>query len=240
MALPMFFHEGVLQEHAEFLLNEDTAKHVVQVLRMQVNSVFCLTDGKGTTANVSVTDIGKKKCSVKVISVTFHKERINRLHLGIAFTKNTARNEWLLEKATELGVSSIIPLMTQRTERERIKAERWRNILVSALIQSQQYYLPLFHEPTHLETLLENLGSLPQKLIAHCIAEMPRVPLARQMKPGMETLLLIGPEGDFTKEEADLCMQHACVGVQMGSQRLRTETAAITACAFFNLINYEA
>jgi 16S rRNA (uracil1498-N3)-methyltransferase len=205
---------------------------------MQAGEKLQLTDGKGSVADVTITDAGKKKCTVNVDSITKHQPPVTRLHLAIAFTKNTSRNEWLLEKATELGVSSIIPLSVTRSERERAKYERWNGILISAMLQSQQYYLPHLSEALSLKDLITKYD-VAQKLIGHCITSSPRAAIAKALQPRKETLILIGPEGDFTKEEVTLCEQNGFTGISLASQRLRTETAAMAVCAYFNSINNE-
>ncbi|OJW81930.1 MAG: hypothetical protein BGO69_15545 [Bacteroidetes bacterium 46-16] len=220
------------------MLDEDTARHVVQVLRMTAGAQLQLTDGKGHLATASIVSAGKKKCMVRLEVVDTYEAPATALHLCVAFTKNTSRNEWLLEKATELGVCSITPLLAARSERERIRYERWHNILVAALIQSQQYYLPVLHEAmAPAEAIMMHKG-IAQKLVAHCIAGRERKPLGEMLKPAKDTVILIGPEGDFTEEEVNLCISAQYAAVSMGMQRLRTETAAMAACAYFNLINH--
>lgn len=237
-SLPLFFHDSAIAAGSIVQLDEDTARHVVQVLRMQQGEKLQLTDGNGNMADVCITDTGKKKCSVHVENVVKYEAAATKLHLAIAFTKNTSRNEWLLEKATELGVSRIIPLLVTRSERERTRHDRWRNILISAMLQSQQYYLPLLTEAMSLKELISQYD-VEQKLVAHCIGTKQRRGLSAAMLPGKETLILIGPEGDFTEDEVTLCEQHGFAAVSLAHQRLRTETAAMAVCAYFNTINNE-
>lgn len=236
--LSQFFIDTDFKEHADLWLDEDTAKHVVQVLRMHTGQQLQLTNGKGFTAVATIKVAEKKKCSVAINAVTFHQLPQPALHLCVGFTKNTSRNEWLLEKATELGVRSITPLIATRTEREHIRYDRWRNILVASIMQSQQHYLPHLHEASTVQSVVDRYAHVQQKFIAHCIADHERRSLSELLKPGRETLIFIGPEGDFTEDEVNLCMRHGFVAVSMGAQRLRTETAAITACAYFNLVNH--
>lgn len=238
MALSLFFHDTPLQQGVELQLEEDTARHVVQVLRMQPGQQIQLTDGKGHLATASITRAEKKKCSVLIEAVVFFEQRDPRLHLAVAFTKNASRNEWLLEKATEMGVHSIIPVIATRTEREKIRYDRWKNILVSAILQSQQFHLPHLLEATSLKDILSKYSDAPQKLVAHCMEDKQRNPLSIALQPHKETLILIGPEGDFTAEEVALCEAQQCTGISLGDTRLRTETAAMAACAFFNMINH--
>jgi len=217
-------------------LDADTAKHIWQVLRMEADDKVILTDGNGTAATGRIHTAERHKCNVTIENVDFHPRQGMLLHLGVGFTKNNSRNEWLLEKATELGVSSIIPISAARSEKTYVRDERWLKILQSAILQSKQYYLPHLSEITPLETVLREHKDIPQKLIAHCIEGMAKGPLSEMLKPSPGTILLIGPEGDFTEEEVNLCTAHGFKAVSMGGQRLRTETAAITAAAYFNVM----
>jgi len=237
--VPLFFHDDVLTADTEVTLYEDTAKHVVQVLRMQSGGKIALTNGKGYRAEASIRTIQKRNTTVWIDKLDFYEKRTTLLHLGVAFTKNSSRNEWILEKVTELGACTIIPLQTNRSEREKFRFDRWRNILVAAIIQSQQYYLPDLRELTTLEDLANEMGNTPQKLVAHCIDNTDRMQLSEALQKEKETLLLIGPEGDFTGEEVKELTSKGFAGIAMGANRLRTETAAVTACAFFNMVNYE-
>jgi 16S rRNA (uracil1498-N3)-methyltransferase len=236
MTLPLFFHSGQLVTASELQLEEETGRHIVQVLRMKAGDRISLTDGEGNEAITSITRAEKKKCFVAIQEVIHHERSSPALHLCVAFTKNSSRNEWLLEKATELGVTTIVPIMAARSERERIRYDRWRNVLVAALIQSQQYYLPQLHEAASVPGLLQRFNGIPQKFVGHCMRGETRLPLKDVMNGQKDTVILIGPEGDFTAEEVLHCRDHGFVGIELGSQRLRTETAAMAACAYFNLI----
>lgn len=233
---PIFFHKGTMTKGTEIWLEEDTAKHIVQVLRMENGEQLRLTDGAGVLATAAIANAQKKKCSVVLNEVQKFEPANTSLHLCVAFTKNASRNEWLLEKATELGVTTIVPLIAARSERERFRPDRWQNILISAMLQSQQYYLPELSEPATLPAVLKRFEQTAQKFIAHCISEEERTSIAGSMQPGKETLIFIGPEGDFTPEEVALCIAQGCQPIVMGANRLRTETAAMAACAYFNMI----
>ncbi len=237
-SLPLFFYDAPLEPQAEVWSDEDTAKHVIQVLRMRSGDRLQFTDGKGHVATATIVQVQKKKFSVSIDEVHYTTRHSAHFHLCVAFTKNNSRNEWLLEKITEMGVTSITPLLTSRTERERIRYDRWSNILVSALLQSQQYYLPVLNEAMPLAAALDKYAHCSQKLLAHCMSEKERIPVAGAMQPHKETLILIGPEGDFTPEEVDLCEAQGCTGVSLSNNRLRTETAAMACCAYFNLLNH--
>jgi 16S rRNA (uracil1498-N3)-methyltransferase len=238
-SIALFYQNTTLTPSFELQLEEETAKHIVQVLRMKEGTAIALTDGKGTRADAIIIKTDKKKCTVLIREVQLQSKAKYGLHLCVAFTKNTSRNEWLLEKATELGVSSITPMVSSRTEREKFREDRWQNIIVSALLQSQQYYLPQLNSPTILSELIKSQERITRKLIAHCIEDIPRIPISEALYAQENTAILIGPEGDFTREETLFCMENNYRGISLCEQRLRTETAAMTVCAYFNLINHE-
>lgn len=236
--LPFFFHDGLLVEAEKVLLEESSARHVVQVLRMREGGRLLLTDGRGVEASAIIAETGKKNCVVLIDKVEPRAPRVAMLHLCIAFTKNASRNEWLLEKAVELGVQRITPLITARSEKAHAKPERWRGILISAMLQSQQTFLPVLEAPQFLEATLGAISG-HQRFVAHCVDSCPRTPLADALLKGQSGALIIGPEGDFTTAEISLAEAAGCVAVSLGNTRLRTETAALAGCALFHLINDE-
>lgn len=237
--LPFFFHDATLTEGAELILEESAARHIVQVLRMRESERLLLTDGRGATAEAVITEARKKSCLVALQSVSQASPKFPGLHLCIAFTKNASRNEWLLEKAVELGVQRITPLITARGEKIHARPERWRGILISAMLQSQQAFLPELSALQSLEAALRATDGDAQKLLAHCIPDHPRRPLSTVLQKGQNASLFIGPEGDFTPEEISLAEAAGCTSVSLGNTRLRTETAALAACALFHLVNDE-
>lgn len=233
---PLFYVSGKLLPDARFSLPEDTARHLVQVLRKTAGYEFLMTDGKGTRALVVITETGKKSAEVQVLATEYFPENSPRFTLAVAFTKAAARNEWLLEKACELGVSEIIPILTQRSETEKFRAERWNNILVSAMQQSQQYWLPRLHNPVKMSHFWENIPT-GSRFIGHCVSEKSRQSFRQTLCKGEDALLLIGPEGDFTPEEIDRALLNHFEPVTLGPTRLRTETAAMAGMAYFRLLN---
>jgi 16S rRNA (uracil1498-N3)-methyltransferase len=235
-SLPRFFYPGAMSENGIVTLDAATAKHIWQVLRMKEDDEILLTDGKGTLSEGQIHIAEKHKCTVSVKKVTFHPRPGNILHLVVGFTKNNSRNEWLLEKATELGVGSITPLVTTRSEKAHVRYDRWEKILQSAILQSQQHYLPELSGTLQLHNALKHFSNISTKLIAHCIAGQERRSISEMLKTGQETVLLIGPEGDFTPDEVNLCMENGFKPVSLGLHRLRTETAAIAAAACFNIM----
>jgi 16S rRNA (uracil1498-N3)-methyltransferase len=150
--MQFFFHTN-LQEKV-FSLSEETSKHISLVLRKKVNDEFYVTDGKGTKAHVKIIDINKKNCIVEIISSeTIENNTEPKLHIAIAFTKNNARMEWFLEKACEMGIAEISPLITKRSEKIHLKKDRVEKILISAMLQSKQFFLPKLNEPYTLEKI---------------------------------------------------------------------------------------
>jgi 16S rRNA (uracil1498-N3)-methyltransferase len=234
---PQFYLPQLTDKAGDITLPEDTARHIAQVLRMQAGEEILLTNGNGTLAAATLASVEKKRVGARIVNIDRVSAPKQQLHLAVAFTKNTSRNEWLLEKATELGVNRITPLITARGYRERIKPERWNAILVSAMLQSKQSWLPKLDPPMALVDAIAIKGE--QMLIAHCMEdqETPRTPIMAAMTGGINTLILIGPEGDFTPAEVTLATAAGAIPVSIGGNRLRTETAALTAIINFYLIN---
>lgn len=235
--LPIFYTSQKLLQSTTIAVEEETARHIVQVLRMKTGEAIALTDGKGTRAEAIIETVSKKSCTALIKQTDYQPPASPQLILGVAFTKNAGRNEWLLEKATELGVHRIIPIAAERSERVFVKEERWKNILVSAMLQSQQYHLPHLSSPLSVAAVLEQFASCSQKLIAHCDSSLSRLPLPKALQPAQDTLILIGPEGDFTADEIKTATDAHCTAIDLGKNRLRTETAAMSVCTYFNILN---
>lgn len=220
-----FFYISDGADTQEIILEEDTSRHIIQVLRMKSGEQLTLTDGKGQLITASITFEHKKHCKVAVVSRTSEPERLPRTIIAISLLKNPSRFEWFLEKATEIGVREIIPLITDRTEKEKFRADRMQTICVSAMLQSRQCWLPVLHPPTALDKVIQN-ATQPLRFIAHC-EDRPKQPLWQQDR-SQDMLLLIGPEGDFTTAEIDQATEAGFTPVSLGDTRLRTETAGIS------------
>lgn len=233
MELPVFYAKELLSSQGFYTMDEPTSKYCIQVLRNEKGDKVLLADGKGTRYEAVITDDHRKKCVVQINSHVTMPAPVPRLRIAIAFTKNTSRMEWFLEKAVEIGISEIIPLITQRMEKEKLKMERLENILVSAMLQSKQWYLPVLTEPQPFE---KAIGVGTQLLIAHCLPDEKKH-LLDVMQPGKDTLLFIGPEGDFTPEEITLALEKGCFPVSLGDTRLRTETAGMVGCTLMAAAN---
>jgi 16S rRNA (uracil1498-N3)-methyltransferase len=226
MGLPFFFQEE-LDDKYSITLTEETSRHIIQVLRMKAGEQIQLTDGKGKIVTAEIMSENKKAAEVKVISTTDISSRKSNITIAISLIKNNSRFEWFLEKATEIGVSAIIPLICERTEKQHFRHDRMKNILISAMLQSQQAWLPLLYEPIKFKDFIKS-NSYENKFIAHC-DEQEKVSLPQQSSTSTHQLICIGPEGDFTKEEIESAKQNNFLPVSLGETRLRTETAGIVA-----------
>ncbi len=220
--LPLFHYPLLQSLQGLVILNEEVRKHAITVLRMQIGNRLLLTDGKGCSAQAVIVEADKKKLMVGLEEKIFHPAPPKKMLLGISLLKNTARFEWMLEKVTEIGITEIIPLLAERTERQHFREERFQQILVSACLQSGQFHFPILHQPLKFSALF-NVELPPAKFIAHCMEGL-KPQLTGQLE---DAILLIGPEGDFTANEVTLAMQNNFKPVSLGESRLRTETAGI-------------
>lgn len=200
----------------------------MQVLRMKSGEQINLTDGKGNLLTAVIEDDHKKHCHVRITDQLFTAPASRKISVAVSLIKNNSRFEWFLEKATEIGVNEIIPLICERTEKQKFRTDRMQNILVSAMLQSQQSRLPVLQEPLLFNNIVKE-STHQQKFIAHCIEDR-KATLSDLINDSLSSqIILIGPEGDFTKEEIDLAMKYHFMPVALGETRLRTETAAIVA-----------
>lgn len=225
-----------------YTLNEEESKHCVRVLRLRTGDQISLIDGKGGWYQAEITTDHPKKCEVKVIS---RKNEVGKhsyqLHLAIAPTKNIDRLEWFAEKSTEIGIDELSLLNCQHSERMIVKQERLEKVLISAMKQSMKAYLPKLNEVIAFKKFIDNNASLKgMKFIAHChsaVKEGTKPHLKNIYKPDQPALILIGPEGDFSKEEVAYAVKNGFEEVSLGNSRLRTETAALTACLTIHILN---
>jgi 16S rRNA (uracil1498-N3)-methyltransferase len=226
MSVPYFYEPLIATGMTQFTLSETSSKHCVQVLRMDVGEQIDITNGQGGLFHATIQVAHKKNAVVTITTSTQTDRPKQKLQLGISLLKNAVRLEWLFEKATEIGVTSITPLICERTIHERFKTERMQQIIQSAMIQSQQTWLPVLSEPMPLLQFITN-GIAAQKLIAHC--EPLHKTSIQSIEPSDDLLLLIGPEGDFAPSEIEAAIAKDFMPIDLGPTRLRTETAGIFA-----------
>jgi 16S rRNA (uracil1498-N3)-methyltransferase len=231
MNLPLFYQHNLDLQSPVFDLDEDASRHVIQVLRMQKGEKIQLTDGKGSMLIAEIEEGHKKSCTVKKISLEHKSPSERKITIAISPVKNTSRFEWFLEKATEMGVHAIIPLICKRTEKQHFRKDRMQSILTSAMLQSKQAFLPLLLEPTSFSEVFA-LSDQKIKCIAHCEDGKEKNPF-RSFCTNEELIILVGPEGDFTTEEIEMAINQNFIPVSLGATRLRTETAGVAAAALF-------
>jgi len=217
-------------------LPEQESQHCIKVLRMKEGDRLTVTDGEGFFYDCSLIEAHPKHC---VVSIQHKSEEVKKrdytLHIAFAPTKQMDRNEWFVEKATEIGTDLFTPILSNFSERKEIRRERLEKIAVSAMKQSQQAFLPAIEEMVRLKVFI----SLPfngRKFIAHCY-DLPRKSLAQTYRKGENALILIGPEGDFSEEEVALATANGFEPVSLGDTRLRTETACLVATHTIHVIN---
>jgi 16S rRNA (uracil1498-N3)-methyltransferase len=232
MSLPFFYIDQDFLDNDLLALSEETSKHVVQVLRMKEGAHLHLTNGKGLLLTVSITEAHKKKTLVKIVDRHQVAASERKISIAISLLKNPSRLEWFLEKAAELGVYQIIPLLCERTEKMQFRKDRAQQILISAMLQSKQTFLTHLHDPLKTSALFTSgiPSSFDQKWIAHCEEGNKRI-ISEVAAVGKNIIMLIGPEGDFTEKEISDAIRQGFKPVSLGNTRLRTETAALTAAA---------
>ncbi|MEO7445013.1 MAG: RsmE family RNA methyltransferase [Ferruginibacter sp.] len=226
MTMPYFFTNVIPGSGEEILLPEETARHAVLVLRMKKGDPVLLTDGRGSLLHCTLSNDNKKNAAAIINNLETFPRPSKANTIAVSLVKNTGRLEWLLEKLTETGIRNIIPLLCERTEKQHMRQERLQGILISAMLQSRQVWLPALAEPTHFNELMSTNKN--QKFIAHCGAYNAGKTLAAY-SPFSDAIVLIGPEGDFSRDEIVMAIEHEFLPVMLGNNRLRTETAAMAA-----------
>ena len=219
------------------ILPESDSQHCCRVLRMVEGDNLEVVDGRGTLYRCRIVTAHSKRTEVEVFERVAHpKVWTGSITVAVAPTKHLDRMEWLVEKLTEIGVNRIIPLHCARSERKEIKTERLLKIAVSAMKQSLKAILPDIHPTTPYMDFVNTCPS-DSRFIAYCDASIPRRLYSRELRPGTDTTVLIGPEGDFSPKEITAAIDAGFVPVTLGDNRLRTETAALVAADTFHVIN---
>lgn len=233
--MQLFYNPTINETTESFSFDKEESKHIIKVMRKKGGDILFVTNGLGylfTTEIVLGSDI---KCTVKIVSFEKAETPKYHLHLAVAPTKMNDRYEWFLEKATELGIAEITPIICDHSERKFVKNDRFDKIIQSAMKQSNQVYLPRLNEPIAFKDFMK-IKNDGQLLIAHC-EETNKKSLKDILKPNENTTVLIGPEGDFSPKEIQLAIENNFIPVSLGNTRLRTETAAIVACHSVVFVN---
>ncbi|WP_026327380.1 16S rRNA (uracil(1498)-N(3))-methyltransferase [Proteiniphilum acetatigenes] len=233
MADTLFYSPTILQSCR---LPEKESQHCVKVLRMREGDKLTVTDGKGFFYECILIQANPKQCMVSIQnSIEKPKGWDYNLRVAFAPTKQMERNEWFVEKAVEVGIDTVIPILCHYSERKDIKTERLEKIAVSAMKQSQQAFLPEIEKLTGFKDIISRPFN-GKKFIAHCY-DLPKEPLAQHYKKGKNVLILIGPEGDFSQEEVEEAIAAGFEPVTLSESRLRTETACLAAVQTIHVIN---
>nr|WP_288834735.1 16S rRNA (uracil(1498)-N(3))-methyltransferase [uncultured Flavobacterium sp.] len=233
--MQLFYNPNIDPQTESFSFDKEESKHIIKVLRKKDSDILFVTNGLGYIFECEITLASDNKCTVKINAVEKKETPKFHLHLAVAPTKMNDRYEWFLEKATEIGIHEITPIICDRSERKVINKERFDKIILSALKQCNEAYLPKLNEAVSFKEFInqKNTGKL---LIAHC-EETDKKTLKSVLKANEDITLLIGPEGDFSVKEIALALENNYIPVSLGNTRLRTETAALVAChsvVFFN------
>lgn len=219
----------------QFALDSEESRHIVKVLRKREGDVLYITNGKGVLFDAELLSANPKKCTLQVISSKKIGKPKAEIHLAVAPTKRVERFQWLLEKATEIGVTRIIPIICDRSERETLPVERLNRVIQEAMKQSLQTWLPELSTPVKFSDFLKT-GLPEHRFIAHCEPHEKRQ-LSDAEGGVTNSVVLIGPEGDFTPAEIEAALSQNFKPVSLGANRLRTETAALVACTVLNFLN---
>ncbi|MFC7357133.1 16S rRNA (uracil(1498)-N(3))-methyltransferase [Jejudonia soesokkakensis] len=234
--MQLFYNPNLTEGDSEISFEKDESRHMVKVLRKNVGDTLHLTNGKGYFFEATLISTNPKQCIAQINSFKKEKPLPYSLHLAVAPTKLNDRFEWFLEKATEIGVSEITPIICDHSERKVIKPERYEKIIISAAKQSLKAYMPKLNDAISFSEFLTTSQLSELNCIAHC-EEIKKQSLKNIVKPSQDILLLIGPEGDFSVREIEEAIQSGFIPVTLGVSRLRTETAAIVACHSVAFIN---
>ncbi len=219
-----------------YILSEEESRHIYKVLRLKIGDTLNLVDGKGGFYDAKILRTTEKKVEISILSkIDNYQKRNHYLHMAVAPTKNIDRFEWFLEKATEIGIDEITPILCERSERKEVKTERLNKVITAAIKQSLKAYHPKLNNVKSLKNFISETNA-NDKLIAHCLPEN-KSNLKNIVKPHGNYLILIGPEGDFSSDEIKLAINNGYKPLTLGISRLRTETAALKACFEINFIN---
>lgn len=233
--MQLFYSPDIPEDSNTFSFSREESKHIVKVLRKSVGDTLYITNGNGILLTAEIEFISNNKCNAKIVSKEKQEKRNYNIHLAVAPTKMNDRYEWFLEKATEIGIDTVTPIICDHSERKVIKKERFERILQSAMKQSLNCYLPKLNDAISFKDFI-NQEIKGQLFIAHC-EDTDRKSLKNELKTKTDVTILIGPEGDFSVKEIEMALKHNFIPVTLGTTRLRTETAAIVACHSVAFVN---
>jgi 16S rRNA (uracil1498-N3)-methyltransferase len=233
--MQLFYNPNINESSENFSFDKEESKHIIKVLRKKDSDILYVTNGLGYLFKTEIVLASDSKCSVKIVSFEKKEPSKYQLHLAVAPTKMNDRYEWFLEKATEIGIHEITPIICERSERKVINNDRFDKIILAAMKQSNELYLPKLNPAVPFKEFIKKNNDGIQ-LIAHC-EETDKKTLKTVLQTNQNVTIVIGPEGDFSDKEIALALENKYIAVSLGNTRLRTETAAVVAChsvVFFN------
>ncbi|QSS97314.1 16S rRNA (uracil(1498)-N(3))-methyltransferase [Psychroflexus sp. ALD_RP9] len=233
--MQLFYQPNFEQNATNIVFDAHESKHMFKVLRKQVGDLIKVTNGRGLLAEGEISIITQKQCIVNVLDIKFETKKNYHIHIAISPTKSNDRFEWFLEKATEIGIDEITPIITEHSERKKLKLDRGERVIQSAMKQSLKLYKPKLNHLTKLNDLLIN-ATEDEKYIAHCEESKHKKQLITSCNKQKSYLVLIGPEGDFSSQEIKNAINNNFDEVNLSQQRLRTETAAIVSTHSLNIL----
>jgi len=234
--MQLFYNANLSDTSSSIIFDKDESRHIFKVLRFKAGDTLNVTNGRGLVVEAALTLVDPKKAVAEIISSEKIAPLPYHLHLAVAPTKLNDRYEWFLEKATEIGVSEITPIICDHSERKVIKADRYERILQSAMKQSLKAWLPTLNPAITLKEFLDAGPKIGIHCIAHCENSEKRS-LKNVVVPHEPITILIGPEGDFSPNEIEQAIALGYTEIHLGTSRLRTETAALVACHSVAFIN---
>lgn len=236
--MQLFYNPLIISNKtSEIELDKDESRHIYKVLRKNVGDKLTFTNGSGSFFETEIIRVGKT-VKIKILSEEKATSLPYSLHLAVAPTKLNDRYEWFIEKATEIGISEITPIICEHSERRVIKKDRFEKIIQSAMKQSLKAHMPILNDAISFKDFINSEPSSEIKLIAHC-SDGEKSVIKKVVHPGKSVMILIGPEGDFSDSEIKMSESLGFQSIHLGNSRLRTETAAIVACHSVSFINHE-
>jgi len=234
--MQLFYNPNISEENKQITFDKTESRHIVRVLRKKEGDILHITNGKGMLFTCEIAVASDKKCMVNIIQFEEKQKHWNYyLHIAIAPTKNNDRFEWFLEKATEIGIDEITPIICQNSERKVLKIDRMQKIVQAAMKQSLKFNLPILNEPVKFNQFIQQDFS-GQLFIAHC-EDDDKKELKNQLQNAQKITILIGPEGDFSLNEITKSLTQNFTPISLGKSRLRTETAGVFAVCTVNIMS---
>ncbi|QJP35737.1 16S rRNA (uracil(1498)-N(3))-methyltransferase [Nonlabens sp. Ci31] len=230
--MQLFYYSNISPEANSLELDKEQARHMTKVLRKKAGDHVDITDGLGNLYDGTISLVTSNKCNIDIALAKAYPLPVSQLHIAIAPTKMNDRMEWFLEKATEIGIAKITPLLCEHSERKKINTARFQKILISAMKQSNQFYLPVLEELTSFTDFLK-ADVKGVKCIAHC-EETDKKMLSQLLHKHQDLTMIIGPEGDLSLMEIEMALKNGFIPTSLGTKRLRTETAGVYTSAIFN------